>query len=279
MNPLKESIVNRFQTALAKGSLVFTETTLHTITDHGIPFQVRLAPSLAKKPTLTKKEPTANPFLPHDPDLFIADYPAHNLLLNKFSIEKYHVLLTTKEFKSQFELLEKDDFKVSFQFMQSCPEYFAFYNGGPLSGASLLHRHVQMLPLRQEMPLEKVLDTLEPLDDEQVYFKIPSFGFAHAFVRFKVSLSNLDQVAEQAHEYLRAKMSTHLPEPSYNLVFTLEWMLIVPRSKECIQEPVKVSVNSVGMVGFILVKSQLELEALMHVQPLNVLKQLGYPSE
>jgi len=57
---------------------------------------------LKKKPTNntssnqdTKKK--FNPFLPYDENLYIQKTPnnLHNVLLNKFSVIKYHILLTT----------------------------------------------------------------------------------------------------------------------------------------------------------------------------------------
>jgi hypothetical protein len=88
-----------FSSALSKGSLVFTEFTTETITDSatGIPFQVKFAPNLAKKPTGGLKPPTSmaddptskpaavpakfNPFLEPDKDLHVLDFEKHRLLL------------------------------------------------------------------------------------------------------------------------------------------------------------------------------------------------------
>lgn len=107
---LPHKIRSAFDKALASGHLIWTNSTLHRVPAAGIEFQVRLAPSLGKKPggfpasnsngindpkTPTSKE-RPNPFLPFDPAMFVDALEHHNLLLNKFSIVAGHVLLCTK---------------------------------------------------------------------------------------------------------------------------------------------------------------------------------------
>ncbi len=110
--------------------------------------------------------------MPHEPALFVGEFEGHNVLLNKFSIVRHHALLTTKgilscscrsdraDFQSQFQPPGLADFKAAFRFLKETQfTYFAFYNCGPLSGASLPHRHLQFLPLEQgeKIPIEAVL--------------------------------------------------------------------------------------------------------------------------
>lgn len=110
---LMQKILTVFDSALSAGHVVWTKTTLQRVSAAGIAFQVRLIPALAKKPVgdpaaskpaqqngiekpIDKRPAPVNPFLPYDPQLCVDVYEHHNLLLNKFSLVKGHVLLTTK---------------------------------------------------------------------------------------------------------------------------------------------------------------------------------------
>ena len=74
--------------------------------DGGIPFDVRMLPSLGKKPTLAdnkaenEKKPF-DPFMPpFQPGLYLSELTdTHRLLFNKFCIVKEHSLVVTKEFE------------------------------------------------------------------------------------------------------------------------------------------------------------------------------------
>ncbi len=46
-------------------------------------------------------------------DLFVAPvFEDHNLILNKYNVSPYHMLVTTKEFQPQTDFLNKEDFKA-----------------------------------------------------------------------------------------------------------------------------------------------------------------------
>lgn len=53
---------------------------------------------------------------------------------------------------------------------------------------------------------------------------------------------------------------------------TKEWMMMTPRRKDSFGE---IGVNSTGMVGLLLAKSQDEFEALKDLSPLKVLTEVG----
>ncbi len=96
-----------FESAVLQGKLFFASNTVYVIEDHCIDvivylklmqFQVRLLPTTPKpydNSIMTEKVKT-NPFLPYDPSLFVTEFDNHNLILNKYSIVKHHLLLTTK---------------------------------------------------------------------------------------------------------------------------------------------------------------------------------------
>jgi ATP adenylyltransferase len=65
---------------------------------------------------------------------------------------------------------------------------------------------------------------------------------------------------------------------SYNFVMTTQWMFISPRSKDdYIGEGYKLSVNSTGMVGLLLTKSEDETAFLERISPATILAYVGKP--
>jgi ATP adenylyltransferase len=92
-------------------------------------------------------KPTVNPFEPpFEPGAFIDELTdTHSLIFNKFSVCNHHVIIITKEFKRQIDPLDFDDFKATCITMTSM-NAFMFFNSGFNSGASIMHKHMQIIP-------------------------------------------------------------------------------------------------------------------------------------
>ncbi len=104
----------RVREARQNGALQSIATELSCIDDGGIRFLVRVLASLKQKEREAQAradgtgrgQAGANPFLPHDPRLFVADLtPTHFCLLNKFNVVDSHLLLVTRAFEDQERLL------------------------------------------------------------------------------------------------------------------------------------------------------------------------------
>nr|MDQ2693811.1 phosphorylase [Pseudomonadota bacterium] len=90
------------QTARARrcGKLQSLATEQVVVEQGGIRFVLRRLASLARKQNAAA-EP-ANPFLPYDRDLFVADVSSgHVALLNKFNVMDHHLLIVTRDFVDQ----------------------------------------------------------------------------------------------------------------------------------------------------------------------------------
>ncbi|KAJ3294164.1 bifunctional AP-4-A phosphorylase/ADP sulfurylase [Borealophlyctis nickersoniae] len=309
-----------FDRAVANGYVVFTESTVCTIPDAGINFNIRLAPSLARKPDggfskdqakagAANKGDKPNPFLPYDPKGFVTEFEHHNVLLNKFSIVKGHILLTTKEFESQYDPLNARDFAAAWRCLKApgVAQYVGFYNCGGQSGArfidevvgiSVPHKHIQLLPRADDdgdpfPPIASVLTKHRGKQQADTPFADPDLPFAHSFAFVKPhdadssdtgpSLANtFRQVIKSAFAAANldptpclepGPTSANKPEPpSYNVVFTSDWMLVVPRRQEKYDQ---ISINSVGFAGMLLAKSEADLEFLRGVGPIKILTELG----
>jgi ATP adenylyltransferase/5',5'''-P-1,P-4-tetraphosphate phosphorylase II len=58
-----------------------------------------------------------NPFLPYDPTMFVAEINGtHNLLLNKYNVVDYHMVLATKDFQPQTDPLNEIDLAALYVF-------------------------------------------------------------------------------------------------------------------------------------------------------------------
>ncbi|RDU98613.1 ATP adenylyltransferase family protein [Trinickia dinghuensis] len=281
------AIVARTAHALACGALRPIETVQTTLDDGGIRFVVRQVSSLAAKPVQDSpvRQSVADPFLPHDPDLFVADVsPTHFALLNKFNVIDHHLLVVTRAFEPQEALLDLDDFTALF----ACLAQFdglGFYNGGREAGASQAHKHLQIVPLSlgdaaQALPIDALI---EAATFTEKVGRLPGLPFEHAFTR--LTPGSPEQVAVQALERYRLLLEAvglgsmdvggreHQSAP-YNLLATPKWMLLVPRSAEKADD---IAVNSLGFAGSLFVRDAQRLDAVRRIGPMTILRRVTLP--
>lgn len=121
-------------------------------------YSITLARSLSQKPihsALNKSNPTSNPFDPPDKHLVVEqDFtPHYTVVLNKFCIQQYHIILCTKEFIQQTTPLDLSAFTaISKCFVDGSDahtSWIVFYNSGSSSGASQPHKHIQLIPYQE----------------------------------------------------------------------------------------------------------------------------------
>jgi ATP adenylyltransferase len=286
---LWKSIVTTTEQALASGALLPAQTDYTFLEDCGIRFFVRVLASLQRKDEARKKQAAgglpgkqANPFLPPEKDLRVADISdTHVAILNKFNVVDHHLLIITQHFEDQDMLLTQNDFEA----LWICMDEFnglGFYNGGREAGASQQHKHLQMVPL--PLAPEGPAVPIEPLLAKTVgkdISAIPAFFFRHAFVRLGPELISSPHLAAKTTFGLYSAMlkSVGMAPPAvyggtrqsspYCLLVTREWMLLVPRSKEFFED---ISFNSLAFAGSLFVRSEKQLERLRQVGPMNALR-------
>jgi ATP adenylyltransferase len=287
------AILRQTAHALDRGALLPIQTSRTTIDDGGVRFVVRQISSLARKEKDAQQRKAgstsaraSNPFLPYDPDLFVADISdTHLVLLNKFNVIDHHVLIVTRRFELQQALLNLADFRALFTCMTQF-DSLGFYNGGPEAGASQLHKHLQIAPL----PLD---DTTSPLPIEPLLASarmdgsvgtVPGLGFAHAFVGFDPVL--VSRPLEQAHSAFELYMSLlaatglhavdvdgePLQSAPYNLLVTTRWMMLVPRRAEHSEG---ISINALGFAGSLFVRNETQMDIIRTRGPMSILKEIA----
>ena len=126
-----------------------------TIVDKtGVEFSLNFMDKLDQKPTLKQNQHKNDPFLPpFDEGQFICELGSgHNLLFNKYAVVKYHLLVVSKNFENQEEILNRDDFAAIIRAMRSIGG-FAFFNCGQFSGQSIPHKHIQVILQSKKLTL------------------------------------------------------------------------------------------------------------------------------
>jgi ATP adenylyltransferase len=280
--------------ALAAGALQPIPTGFTFVEDAGVRFFVRVLANLARKDFERKERERdtaagrpANPFLPHDPELFVGDVsPTHVAILNKFNVVDEHLLVVTRAFEDQRALLDEADFEA----LGRCLGEYAslgFYNGGAEAGASQPHKHLQLvpLPIAPEGPPVPIAPLLAGLGPADAPAPVPGFPFRSAFVRFGAApgagLPDARRLLALYRSLLeRVGLGPVAGEPGelqrgpYCLLVTREWMLAVPRSREHFDS---VSVNSLGFAGALLVRTGEQLAHLRRVGPMRALRETAVP--
>lgn len=234
----------------------------------GNQFQFRVCPTIDIKLTSDKEQHSKinhdtglafNPFLPYDKKMEVdplSRHTDHVLLFNKFSLVPNHLLVITRHYESQASSLTKNNFGATIEAMEMFGlgqgEWLAFYNRGKLAGASQHHRHLQLLPFVSDddpIPLKNALPCVIGPS------KIASFSsLHHYFVRFNGDFS----VESLYSHYIEALNSLPHGCQDYNLLFTKDWMLLIPRRSEA---SCGVAMNSLAFAGCLMMKGQEQLES------------------
>jgi sulfate adenylyltransferase (ADP) / ATP adenylyltransferase len=290
---LWEKILATTEHALAAGILVPIPTDSTFIEDRGVRFFVRVLAGLRRKDEARKKQEAgpergknANPFLPPEKDLTVADISeTHVAVLNKFNVVENHLLIVTRAFEDQDMLLTLADFEALWICMSEY-DSLGFYNGGREAGASQQHKHLQVvpLPLAPEGPRVPV----EPLlaQTPEGMGRVPGLPLLHSFVRLEGGLARSPLEAARKTFALYGIMLSRAgmtPPPltgsarqslPYCLIVTRSWMLLVPRSREFFED---ISLNSLAFAGSFFVRNERQLDRLKSFGPMNALRSVALP--
>jgi len=288
------AIQRQTEHALQCGALQPIETVQAVIDSGGVRFLVRQVSSLTRKERqhaqareLQKEErPRVNPFLPYEPDLFVADISdTHLALLNKFNVIDHHLLIVTRQFEPQASLLDFTDFDALLACMMEF-DGIGFYNAGAEAGASQPHKHLQIVPLplgalepdsQPDIPVETLLADAH-FDGATGH--VPALPFRHAFAN--IDLRDGATAALDTYRALLAAANVGEIEldgkpchaTPYNLLVTRDWMLLVPRSQERADG---VSVNALGFAGSLFVRDAAQMQIIQRLGPMTTLQRVALP--
>ena len=216
--------------------------------------------------------PKPNPFLPWDPQLEIERIHKHHvLILNKYPVQRGHMLLITQSWASQIHWLQLQDWRALVQVDRDSTGLW-FFNSGPRAGASQPHRHLQLLPRH---PGECICPRLSWFM-ERLHRPSGSTGndqhidplFNSCVIADRPNSSNPDEEANLLHDLYRSlalrlglgdQFSQQPPAIPYNLLLTESWMALIKRSREKVKG---FSVNALGFAGYLLATERSDLSWL-----------------
>ena len=289
---LRSFIDTAIRGALASGALVPMESGCRVIEDGGVPFLVRTAVSLKRKDEARdrrRREPApANPFLPPEPDLVVADVSlTHVAVLNKFSVIEGHLLIVTRAFEHQERWLTRQDFAALAACMAQLGS-LGFYNGGTVAGASQPHKHLQLVPLPlapsgAALPAASLIEASLPPEGVA---PVEGFPFVAAITRLTpLAFDDPPRAADLLADGYEAAMALAGVQPidapdgprqsaPYNLLVTRDWLMVVPRTREHADG---ISINALGFAGSLFVRDDAERARLQKMGPMRALSSVSVP--
>lgn len=241
------------------------------------PFEVRYCPALVSKKSevavnrvfdgaeVSNNKPR-NPFLPFDQNLLVSELSrSHVLIFNKFCVVPEHLLIITTKFVEQAAEFAECDFDAVNQILEDMNEVFplAFYNSGPEAGASQAHRHFQVIPT-EIAPIDEHIRAVDKFNEP---FAIPLYSsFLHGCIRNPSVNSRNSYWHFEAYKQLRELFPDR--PAAYNLLWTRDWMLLVPRRKAFTDNGMD-SVNAMAFAGYFLTMDEVHLDEFNVIQNLQ----------
>lgn len=273
--------------ARTSGALVPLDTEVRLVPDGGVTFLVRVSANVARKQAAAADNgaPAGDPFAPpYETDLYVGDIsPTHAALLNKFNVLDDHVLLVTREWAEQTEMLDTADFQALLLGLAGM-DGLAFYNGGTEAGASQPHKHLQLvpLPLAPNGPALPFADLLERAQMGGATGHVPELPFSHAVAPMRAEW--LEDPAQHAPDVLALaerlwQAVGHDPRVAqqpipYNLLATRRWMWLVPRRQEKYEG---LPVNALAFAGGLLAPDEAAFGRLCNLGPMSLLEATAEP--
>lgn len=261
--------------ALESGALQPIAAQMEVVEDEGVRFQLRISATGARKAQARPGAP-ANPFLPYDARLYVADASAtHVYLLNKYMVLPHHLLVVTRAFEHQETLLARADFEALWLALSQY-DGLGFYNGGRDAGASQMHKHLQIVPLplapaEPAVPLSTWWESGRTLPFAHALAALDCDGFAPHEAAAHTHAAYHDALAALGIGEIERDGERRQSAP-YNLLVTRRWLLLVPRTRECYRG---VAVNALGYAGSFFVRSDAERDMMREHGPFSALRAVG----
>lgn len=300
---LKQTVLEKINSEYNKPDSVIVFMGIERATDTSEPHssegentvRVMLLQNLEKK--ITAQTHKANPFLPpFQTGIFITDLGStHRLIFNKFMVTREHVLVITQDFEAQTQSLTEADLGYSY-LVASSIDGFVFFNSDRRAGASMPHKHLQVVPYKRfKMPyLQKLLEVIERsqvLSEKNqlnklncVYLTFPFFeAYKHVLLKFRPmnettdTLESYSAYLKTVYEDARERLGCAKINHSFNLIFGTNWMLLVLRKNE--RTLAETSVNALGSLGSILTSRLDRYELLTAKKPSEIYSQIFVEKE
>ncbi len=215
--------------------------------------------------------PNQNPFNPWDKILEVDKIGTnHQLILNKYPVQKGHILLITNTWRPQDGWLDINDW-IAIQMVNEDTSGLWFFNSSPIAGASQPHRHFQLL--RRDhgeiiCPREKWFLDLENNNDQDSKLKKNAVVSKFNFLDNSINIYNL--YLELSKKIgLGNPIDDEKPKFPYNILITNNWIAIIKRKYDHVHG---FSVNGLGFAGYLLVTEKSNINYLKKYGPEKLLE-------
>ena len=215
--------------------------------------------------------PKQNPFCPWEKILEIDKIGyKHQLILNKYPVQKGHILLITNNWKPQNGWLDINDWKA-IQKVNKDTTGLWFFNSSPNAGASQPHRHFQLLRRsKNEISCPREKWFLEMKKDNNSNSKLKKNIIVSKFNFLENSISLFELYLELSKKLgLGDPINNSKPKFPYNLLITNKWIAIIKRSNDHIHG---FSINALGFAGYLLVTEKSDINYLKKYGPEKLLE-------
>ena len=215
--------------------------------------------------------PKLNPFCPWEKILEIDKIGKnHHLILNKYPVQKGHILLITNNWEPQNGWLDINDWGA-IQKVNKDTSGLWFFNSSPVAGASQPHRHIQLLRRSKDeisCPREKWFLEIRLNQDLNSKLKkniiVSKLNFLENSICLYELYLELCKKLGLGNPFIDMK-----PKHPYNLLITNKWIAIIKRSNDHIHG---FSVNALGFAGYLLVTEKSDVNYLKKFGPEKLLE-------
>ena len=215
--------------------------------------------------------PKQNPFSPWEKILEIDKIGNnHQLILNKYPVQKGHILLITNSWKPQNGWLDINDW-FAIQKVNNDTSGLWFFNSSPIAGASQPHRHIQLLRRSYgevSCPREKWFLDLELSNNNKTKLRK---NIAVSRFNFQKNASNIYNTYLELTKRIGLGDPRNDDKPRYphNILITNNWIAIIRRRFDHLHG---FSINGLGFAGYLLVTEKSDIKYLKQFGPEKLLE-------
>ncbi|KAM0711689.1 hypothetical protein Q7P35_001056 [Cladosporium inversicolor] len=270
---LSELVLARFDKLVQQGEIIWQDSTPRYVSATPFNFQFYVADGLTRKPRTAGSKKRAPAFTGDSEEFTLGVFGTrHKLILNKYCAVRPQMVLHTVEFEPQDDLLNTHDFNAAWLALTALgDQYMVIFNGGKDAGASLNHKHMQVIPRAGHAGLEYLVQGAE--DGAQVASGLEDVPF-----RLSVGALPSNPDGESLHQLfatLRKELDLKLDQP-YNMILYYHHMIVIPRRTANIDG---IDANAAGMTGDVWCSSEAQYEEWLRIGPMQLLQQFGVPVE
>lgn len=258
-------------------------------------FEFRICPSWANKPMTVDAKidtgdhqhkletfgPDSDIIKAHTDQIITIINDTHILALNAYPVFRpQYLLLTQDSYRLQDEPLDMDDVAAVAKVLFSVSDpHYVLYNCTTTSGCSRKHKHMQVLKKpgvgesHVASPFRFFPDTQDSNFHVPYQYDIHYFNSSAPFEVAAVYEIYLDMLCKCRKRLGLQEADTDSLCP-HNLVFTTEWMILIPRRSNDYNG---VGANATAMMGIPMMSDREILQIWLENGPARVLKELGVP--